>query len=207
MNAANVIASTTSADVRAITYDRAVTTLVLAFADDPIIRWFLPDTDRYLAHFPVFVRALGGAAFDAGTAEGTVGDSGTAVWVPPGVELDDEKLGELLVESIAPDRQAATFAFLEQVSEFHPHETHWYLPFIGVEPGQQGRGLGSALLRSGLRRADGDALPSYLEASKPRNRDLYLRHGYELVGEIQVADSPPLWPMMRAPRPAESAKG
>ncbi len=49
-------------------------------------------------------------------------------------------------------------------------------------------------------RADVDTLPAYLEASSPRNRALYERHGFEVTGEIQVADSPPLWPMLRRPR-------
>jgi hypothetical protein len=49
----------------------------------------------------------------------------------------------------------------------------------------------------GLARADRDGLPAYLEASAPRNRALYERHGFEVVGEIQAGDSPPLWPMLR----------
>jgi GNAT superfamily N-acetyltransferase len=69
---------------------------------------------------------------------------------------------------------------------------------MGVVGGRQGAGLGSALLRHRLARADADGLPAYLEASSPRSRALYLRHGFEDLGEpVRVADSPPLYPMWR----------
>lgn len=81
--------------------------------------------------------------------------------------------------------------------EHHPSESCWYLPFIGVDPRCQGQGHGSRLLRQGLARCDRDHLPAYLEASSPRNRTLYERHGFTVIAEIQVGDSPPLWPMLR----------
>ncbi|TDC98808.1 GNAT family N-acetyltransferase [Nonomuraea deserti] len=71
---------------------------------------------------------------------------------------------------------------------------------MGVIRGRQGTGLGSAMLRHRLGRADADGLPAYLEASSPRSRALYERHGFEELGEpVRVADSPLLWPMWRRP--------
>lgn len=40
----------------------------------------------------------------------------------------------------------------------------------------------------------------YLEASSPRNKALYERHGFEATGVIQAGSSPPMWPMVRTPR-------
>lgn len=34
----------------------------------------------------------------------------------------------------------------------------------------------------------------------PRTRGLYERHGFELLGTIQVGTSPPIFPMLRTPR-------
>ena len=68
---------------------------------------------------------------------------------------------------------------------------------IGIGPGWQGRGFGSALLRPILERCDRERLPAYLEASSPRNRALYERHGFEVAEEMRVSDSPPLWRMWR----------
>jgi ribosomal protein S18 acetylase RimI-like enzyme len=89
---------------------------------------------------------------------------------------------------------------LNAIEAKHPHDLHYYLPVIGILPEWQGRGFGSALLRPMLERCDREQLPAYLEASSPRNRDLYERHGFEVVEEIHVAkDSPPMWPMRRPP--------
>jgi ribosomal protein S18 acetylase RimI-like enzyme len=176
-----------------------IATLVLAFDADPVIRWLYPRQDRFLRYFPLAAALMGGAAFTAGTADRTEDGSGAALWVPPAAEQDEEALVRLVVDSVDTDRHPVVFAFLELVAEHHPDGPHWYLPFIGVDPVHQGRGIGSALLRSGLDRADGDRLPAYLEASSARNRALYERHGFVVTGEIQTGDSPPLWPMWREP--------
>src|SRR6476619_3236597 len=44
--------------------DRAIATLVTAFANDAVTRWFLRDAHFYLTYWPRLIRALGGAAFD-----------------------------------------------------------------------------------------------------------------------------------------------
>ena len=89
------------------------------------------------------------------------------------------------------------FAVFEQMGQYHPDEPHWYLPLIGVDPAQQGKGYGSALLKYALRRCDEDGSPAYLESSNPKNIPLYRRHGFEVLGTIQVGSSPPITPMLR----------
>ena len=76
-------------------------------------------------------------------------------------------------------REGAFALVLEQAGSFHPEEPHWYLPLIGVDPIEQGRGCGSALLRVGLSRCDADRLPAYLESTNPKNIPLYERYGFE----------------------------
>jgi hypothetical protein len=41
---------------------------------------------------------------------------------------------------------------------------------------------------------------AYLESSNPKNITLYERHGFELLGTIQVEASPPIFPMLRKPQ-------
>jgi GNAT superfamily N-acetyltransferase len=193
----NSTPSITAEAIGTASADRAAATLALAFAADPVIRWLLPQPEQYLTNFPQTVRVMGEPAVEAGTADAIGDDAGIALWVPPGSSIRDEALGELVVRSIEAVRNDEIIAFMGQMSEYHPTEPHWYLPLIGVEPRHQGRGLGSRLLAWGLARADHDGLPAYLEASTLRNRALYERHGFVVTGEIQVADSPPMWPMLR----------
>jgi ribosomal protein S18 acetylase RimI-like enzyme len=86
------------------------------------------------------------------------------------------------------------------MGSFHPEEPHWYLPLIGVDPSHQARGYGSMLMKHALERCDREEKLAYLESSNPRNLSLYIRHGFELIGTIQVADAPPVFPMRRKPR-------
>lgn len=77
-----------------------------------------------------------------------------------------------------------------------------HLAILAVHPGHQGRGIGTALLRAHHARLDQAGTPGYLEASSPRNRALYQRHGYTLRpgGPFHLpGGGPPMWPMWRAP--------
>ena len=82
----------------------------------------------------------------------------------------------------------------------YPRTPHWYLYLVAVDPEQQGRGVGSALLAAGLARADAEALPAYLEATSERNSALYARVGFEAAGVLRYPlGGPPLYPMLRPP--------
>jgi ribosomal protein S18 acetylase RimI-like enzyme len=69
-----------------------------------------------------------------------------------------------------------------------------------VDPAQQGRGYGSALLEHALCIIDEQGMPAYLEATTERNKALYERYDFEVVGEIQYGTSPTMWPMYRTAR-------
>ena len=70
-------------------------------------------------------------------------------------------------------------AVMEQMGRYHPSEPHWYLPLIGIDPAQQGKGYGGALLQHALIACDRDGSLAYLESTNPRNIPLYERHGFE----------------------------
>lgn len=192
---------TTDAASGGLDTERAIATLVAAFAADPVVRWFFPDATDYLTAFPEVLRLTSDAATPAGTVDLLDGAGAAAIWHQPGTASADEALGDLVATSVPPTRHTTVYEFLERMSTHHPDPAMvWYLPFVGVDPTRQGEGRGSVLVQGGLARADRDGLPAYLEASSPRNRALYERHGFEVTGEIQVADSPPMWPMLRSPR-------
>jgi ribosomal protein S18 acetylase RimI-like enzyme len=150
-------------------------------------------------YWPSFAEAFGGRAFDHGTAHGIENCRAVALWMRHGVEPDEEAIVGLMAESTDEAIFKDVNGLFEQMGALHPAVDHWYLPLIGVDSGAQGRGLGSALLRHALSSCDSDGLPAYLEATNPRNRDLYARHGFKVVGVIQAGSSPPMWAMLRKP--------
>lgn len=179
---------------------QAIAVVVLSFSTDPVVRWCYPDPHQYLAHFPDFVKAFAGKAFEQRTAYYVDGFSGAALWLPPGIEPDEEEIVALLQRTVSERLQEEVFGVLEQMGSYHPSEPHWYLPLIGVETMQQRQGLGSALMKHALIRCDRDKKLAYLESTNPESIPLYERHGFELLGTIQVGSSPPVFPMLRKPR-------
>ncbi len=174
--------------------------ITLAFATDPMARWSLRDAKTYLAVMPGLVRAFGGAAFDTGDAHVADDFGGAALWLPPGVEPDMEALDRIVKENADPAILPDVDALFEEMAKYHPEIPHWYLPLIGIDPARQNQGIGGALMRHALDRCDRDGVAAYLESSNPRNIPLYLRHGFEILGTIQVGSSPIMTPMLRQPR-------
>jgi ribosomal protein S18 acetylase RimI-like enzyme len=179
---------------------RAIDTIVLAFAADPVARWCWPESHQYLTSMPGFTRAFGGGVFLHNGAHSSDDYAGTALWLPPNVHSEEKALGEILQHTVSASIRGDFFAVFEQMATYHPSEPHWYLPMIGVDPPYQGKGYGGALLKYGLQQCDRDDAAAYLESTNLRNIPLYQRHGFEVLGTIQVGTSPPLVPMLRRPR-------
>lgn len=194
MTAATIKTATASEE------DPAIAVVVLAFGADPAARWAYPDPQQYLLHFPSFVRAFGGRAFAHGSAYYVDGYGGAALWLPPEVHPDEDTLDALMQRTVSERVQKDAIAVFEQMGRYHPSEPHWYLPLIGVDPAQQGRGYGSALMQHELIPCDRDNKYAYLESTSPRSVPLYERHGFEVLDTIQVGSSPPIFPMLRKPR-------
>jgi ribosomal protein S18 acetylase RimI-like enzyme len=180
--------------------ERVVSAIVLAFAGDPVARWSWPEPHTFLTYFPEFTNAFGGKAFNHGTAYSVADFSGGALWLPPGVQPDEAVLAGLMERSLDPKRLQIASSIMEKMGSFHPTEPHWYLPLIGVDPAKQGRGYGSVLLHHALERIDREGRIAYLESTNPANIPLYERHGFKVIGTIQVDEAPPLFPMIRHPR-------
>ena len=179
---------------------RAVSLQMMAFSADPIMRWIWPEPHEYVSHFPSLVRGFGGRAFENGTAYVTDRFLGGTLWLPPGVTPDDDALDKLVKETVTEPVRSEVLSILEQMGESHPHEAHWHLAFVGVDPAHQRKGIGAALLQHTLARTDEQGVHCYLESSNPANIPLYQRHGFEVTREIRVGGSPPVIPMIRSPR-------
>lgn len=176
-----------------------------AFFDDPQMRWIARDDakrrHRLESGFTTFIGRVWLPQEESYTHERLVGG---AHWMPPGTwhmgMFAQLKLLPSIVREIRGDtpRLLKLLGFQEKK---HPREpAHWYLAAVGVAPAWQGRGFGSALLRPVLERCDADRVSAYLEASTPRNRALYERHGFKVLEECRCADdAPPLWRMWREP--------
>ena len=179
-----------------------VETLTAACMDDPVTTWLIPDARRR----PQILRAIFEVTVDVNQPYGELYTTDPtpvagAVWIPPGCHPTGDEAKELVTwyaEAAGENSERAT-AVLELMDECHPQEPHDHLFFLGTRPEWQSRGLGSALLREVLERCDRERRPAYLAATSEGSRRLYVRHGFEVTGEIRLPDGPSMWPMWREP--------
>ena len=195
-----VVRKATTSDV-----PRLAQALARAFHEDPVFKWMLPDDEERMRRsergFSLYLRKVYLPHDQCFTTDDVVGG---AFWLPP----NQWHLGPLAQLRLLPGMLAALGPKLPQllravstIESNHPNSQHWYLPFVGVEPESQGRGIGTALMRPILDRCDGERVPAYLEATTPRNRACYLRQGFEVTEEFRFPRrGPPSWRMWREPR-------
>ena len=199
---------------RAGAADRTEVARVLssAFLDDPVFAWLVPDRDERTGRLPAVFDAFAEAYARHGESHVLTADEetpqrlgGVALWAPPGAEPvhpeDEERFGVRLVEATGP--HVERFAVCgELFAAVHPAEPSWYLGLLGVDADQRGRGLGSALLRDTLAVVDLARQPAYLEATSPRNRVLYERHGFRHLADVPLPGGPTAYAMWRDPAAA-----
>ena len=173
--------------------------ILLAFSSDPFIRWLFPNPNDYVEKFSIWIDEFISIGMPAEGVYADEGVSGSAIWLPPGINLDGGVLGSTFT-AIPTDRVETALKLFDIFGNFHPREDHWYLSFLGVDPLNHGRGLGSNILKKNLERIDKEGVVAYLESSNPKNISLYERHGFEIMGKVQEGDSPPIHPMIRQPQ-------
>jgi GNAT superfamily N-acetyltransferase len=174
-----------------------------AFLDDPLFVWALPDADRRQRFTLEFFALYAKAFLRHDETYTTAGDVvAAALWAPPGgVPVsggDAEELGRRIEELAGPDGPRF-FGLTKLFDEHHPPGFYWYLQFMGVAPGWQGQGIGSALMAPVLARCDREGVRAYLDATSQRNKRLYQRHGFQAEAAFAPAGGPALWPMWRQP--------
>jgi GNAT superfamily N-acetyltransferase len=180
--------------------------LARAFLDDPVASWAWRPERLRLGALERF-QAVRLRQLLAGEEVWTNDElTCAALWAPPGRWHSSLRETAELVPSFLHPRLFMRMPMValgwEKLERAHPHKPpHVYLALLGTEPDAQGRGLGSAVLAPVLEQCDSDGVGAYLESSKERNIDFYARHGFRVLGEIQLVRGPPMWKMWRDPRP------
>ena len=193
-------------DVAPVDVTEISSVLAEAMIEGPVARWLMPDDAARQRRAPGYFEIYAEHAVRYGevyaNADPDTGElSAVALWFPftsliPSPADYEHRLKE--AAGSAFDRTCELDALLEA---HHPLDPHHYLAFLAVRPERQNRGIGSALLDRHHARLDAAGLPAYLESNDPRNRDLYLRHGYSVRSVVRLPDGPPLWLMWRSPIP------
>jgi GNAT superfamily N-acetyltransferase len=177
---------------------RASEAMARAFFKDPLCVYMFPDEEERArltpSHFSAFLRYahLFGEIYTTSATP-----DATAAWLPPGEsKMSAERIEQSGLNKLPEVLGAEALRRFEAVSDYierlHPQEVpepHWYLALIAVDTPRQGQGLGGALLKLILDRADRDRVPAYLWTVQPKNVPFYKRYGFRVVTEAAEPSS------------------
>lgn len=179
--------------------DEIADILAEAFSDDPVMTWTVGDARPIRT---LFIELARGVYLKNGFAHLVEGAAAT-LWLPAGAPYAVPFRNELRIAGAVLRHGGfgavrRSFAAVDVMEKHHPQAPHYYLFAVGVRKIAQGRGLGGAVLREGLRKADEEGAPSYLENSNPKNTPLYERLGFRALAPLPLpAAAPPLLAMAR----------
>lgn len=180
--------------------------LASAFTNDPVLQWL----SGYAHIYPSLFRSEVEALYKHHNHIYINNEhTGAALWLPPGVPVTAPFHWRVVVIAwkmlrTKGYRSIKRATLLDKVIEANqPEEPHFYLHAIGASLDNQGRGIGSALIKAGLATCDKLGMPAYLESSNEKNNPLYERHGFRIIRENKLPDGgPKVWYMQREVHPA-----
>lgn len=182
----------------------AVAALRTAFDDYAWTRWIVPADDhegRLTGLFEITVSRIGLGHGDVRVARcpllgGTV--VGASVVLRPDRPVPDAVWAEVapVEQRLLGDRLGVADEAEAACAPLRPAVPHVTVATVGVRPDHQGRGIATALIQSAFDIARALGVPVYLETSSESNVALYRRLGFEVIGQVRVAqDGPFVWAM------------
>jgi ribosomal protein S18 acetylase RimI-like enzyme len=189
--------------------DNAAKVLAEAFFDYPMFTFYFPNATRRAHQLPWYLRNVLKCALRYGEVWTTPEVAGVLFALPPGhtsLSMREYVRNGFMLTPIVLglrnyQRSMQCERFVGQAQkELMARQRHYYLWGVAVDPSQQARGIGEALLRPFLARSDAEGMPVYLETHDERNVGYYERHGFELLLETSIPKHTlPIWCMRRTP--------
>lgn len=173
--------------------------LAEAFQNDPMMNWAHPSGENLEAYFKHQLSSIYLPHDEVYLSEDGLG---AAMWLPPGTSPLRFFSGLTLawkivrMSSMAGLRRA--LKIVAATEKAHPVDPHYYLHAIGTRFSGRGRGLGAALMRRVLDKADAAQMPVYLENSNEANLGFYQKHGFTIRDTVcPQKGAPCFWLMWR----------
>jgi len=186
------------------------TVCALAYRDNPLMRWVLPDAatrpDACAAWLgPSLERYLAAGRVDVLTVDDDV--VAVAAWRLPGVDATGTAVAATLPRPagvlralVGEARAAHVLDALGGAAALAPASSGPYLNYLAVRPGHQGRGHGGDLLRHGADALAHATGTPWLATTDPRNVPFYERHGFTRAGALDLAPDGPVLAVLHASR-------
>jgi GNAT superfamily N-acetyltransferase len=196
---------------------KAAQVVAAGFYDYPMFIFYFPDPERRARYLSWYLGKVLNCALRYGEVYTTPEISGVIFTLPPGHTKISQT--EYIQNGFLPApfflglrnfvRSQECEAFVgnthEKLMQLCPH---YYLWGLSVDPNQKRKGVGTALLKPVLEKADAERMPVYLETHDGKNVVYYQRMGFSLVHTDKIPKYElPIWCMLREPGKMKLAKG
>ena len=189
---------------------KAVEVIVAAFFDYPMFDYYFPDRDRRKPVMTWYLGKVLDCALSYGEVYTTPEISGVIFTLPSGhtkiSQWEYIQRGFLPAPFVLglPDfvRSQKCEAYVaDEHEKLMQNRDHFYLWGLVVDPAYKRQGVGTALLRPFVEKADAQKLPVYLETHDEKNVNYYQRMDFQLVRTSKIPNSDvPIWCMVREPK-------
>ncbi len=183
--------------------------LARAFISDPMVVWPMVTDDDLAARVERLFELVDTLYAAEGWIYRAADGLGAMSLIPPDGNARQTAIDGQVARAMAaltPDGGKRYERFWEWIDRRHPPGRLWLLDQLAVEPGAQGRGIGSALLRFALDRAAADGLPLLLETGAARNVAFYESFRFRVLVEGDApGGGPHVWFLRWDPRPIGAA--
>ena len=183
--------------------------LATAFFNYPMFAFYFPNPTMRAHHLSWYLRNVLRTALRYGEVYTTPEITGVIFALPPGhtkISLwEYVQNGFFLTPFVLGLRNYIRSMVCEDFvadtqEKLMEDRVHYYLWGLAVAPGQQGKGIGTALMQPVLAKADAEKLPVYLETHEEKNVRYYQRYGFDLIYTTRIPKYDlPIWCMLRDP--------
>ena len=180
-----------------------------AFYNYPMMTHYFPDPKKRMHRLTWYMEKTLNCAVCYGSVYATPDFSGVLFLLPPGhtrlTNAEFIRNGFLLCPLVMGFSNYLKSNECEKfVADTHDKlldgRDHYYLWGLVADPSRQRKGVGSALMRLCLEKADAEHLPVYLETHDEKNIAYYNRFGFELIHRDTIPKHGlDIWCMLREP--------
>jgi ribosomal protein S18 acetylase RimI-like enzyme len=195
---------------------RASEVVAASFFDYPMFTFFFPDPKRRSRYLPWYLENVLNCAIKYGEVFTNPEISGVIFTLPPGHTriskweyLQNGFLFTPLLLGFHNFKQSMECEnFVGDIQhKLLKDRPHIYLWGLAIDPKQQRKGIGSALLQPVLTKADSQKIPVYLETHDEKNVLYYQNHGFDLIYSDTIPKyALPIWCMLREPKSNDQNK-
>jgi ribosomal protein S18 acetylase RimI-like enzyme len=180
---------------------RASAIMERAFENDPLIHYMFPDPVERAERSPWYYAANLKHSQLFGEVWATANWEGVAAWLSPAADhwsFDRlQQSGLWQMSEHLGEEASQRFMSVVDLPVPYTRQPYYYLFMLGVEPDQQGRGIGSRLLSCLLQQADSTHAAIRVDTNDPANVSFYERHGFEVIFQTWVTPQLGQWAFRR----------